>query len=405
LNLKNSAQCDKRILLVSSSPFPYGSGANSNFLTNFAVGLKKNNYDIELLIQYKLENGIRNFQEIKYSGCGGYEHKIKIIDSVRSLLSNIFSPTFYLVKNKKPINCVITFQNDFIETVFLLIACKILSIPYIHIQVDFYDWETFSQNKGGIKKKIRYANYTLRHNFLSRFYDGAIVLSSFLKNHYISKGLSEEDVLLQPHLVDVENFKDARITPIFQNEITYFGVLGSLNHQNGITDLMIAFQELVKKKYKAELLLIGGSVDDYKYCRTKAKELDIQAKIRYFDKVPYTELAGIMKQCDAFILARPASTEGIAGFPTKIGEFLSSKRPMIVTKYGDIPIYFKDEVNALLANPSDPSSLASKMMYLIDNKEKAIKMAENGYKWVIDNIEYITSGKKIVVFLSRFIKS
>lgn len=399
----NNTHVGKRIFLVSPSPFPYGTGANSNFLTNFAVGLKRNNYDIELLIQYQPRNGTRKFQEIKYCGCGGYKHKFKIIDSVRSLLSNIFFPTFYLIKNKKSINCAITFQNDFIETVFLLIACKILSIPYIHIQVDFYLWETFRKNKGGIKKRIRYINYFLRHNFLSRFYDGVIVLSSFLKNHYISMGMKDEDVLLQPHLVDVENFKEARISPIFQNEITTFGVLGSINHQNGITDLFVALQKVVEENEKVELMLIGGSEGDYDYCRTKAKELDIQAKIKYIEKVPYTELAGIMKKCDAFILARPASTEAIAGFPTKIGEFLSSKRPMIVTKYGDIPIYFKDKVNALLANPGDPSSLASKMIYLLNNKEKVIRMTENGYAWVLDKIEYESSGRRIGIFISSFI--
>lgn len=402
LNSINYTQDDKRFFLVSSSPFPYGTGANSNFLTNFAVGLKKNNYDIELLIQNQPRNDIGIFQGIKFQCCGGYGSKLSIFNSIISLFLNIFLPPYHLHKNRNFIKCVITFQNDFIETVFLLLASKILSIPYIHIQVDFYDWKTFGRSKRGIKKKIRYLNYSLRHNFLSRFYDGAIVLSSFLKNHYISMGMKDGDVLLQPHLVDVGNFKEARISPIFQNEITTFGVLGSINSQNGINDLFVAFKKVVNENEKVELLLIGGSEDDYADCRTKTKELDIQTKIKYIEKVPYTELAGIMKKCDAFILARPASTEAIAGFPTKIGEFLSSKRPMIVTKYGDIPIYFKDKVNALLANPSDPSSLASKMIYLLNNKEKVVRMTENGYAWVLDNIEYESSGRRIGIFISSF---
>lgn len=390
--------------MVSSSPFSYGTGANSNFLTNFAVGLKKNNYDIEILIQHQSLNDTGFFKGIRFHCCGRYGSNQSVFNSVRSLFLNIFLPPYHLHKNRKYINCVITFQNDFIETVFLLIASKIYHKPYIHIQVDFYDKKTFSRKKKGLKNEIRYLNYSLRIYYLSKFYDGAIVLSSFLKNHYISMGMNADDVFLQPHLVDIENFKEARMSPIFRNKITTFGVLGSINHQNGITDLFVAIQKVVDENYKVELMLIGGSEKEYDYCRVKAEELNIHEKIKYIGKVPYTKLAGVLKNCDAFILARPDSIESIAGFPTKIGEFLSSKRPMIVTKYGDIPIYFKDEVNALLANPSDPTSLATKIKYLIDNKEKAIKMTENGYKWAIDNIEYIASGKRIGTFLNRFIR-
>lgn len=401
MNSNNNAQCEKRILLVSLSPFPYGTGANSNFLTNFSVGLKKNGHDIELLIQNQLKTEREEFQEINYRGCGGYGSRSKVINTLRSRFLNIFFPSLYLFRKRKSINYVITFQNDFINTVFLLISSKILSKPYIHIQVDYYDWETFSRNKGGIKKRIRYLNYSLRHNFLNRFVNGSIVVSTFLKNHYVSLGIKEENVLLQPHLVKVDNFDEVRREPIFQNEIISFGVLGSINHHNGITDLLVAFKEVTDKNDKVELMLIGGSEQDFNYCKEKAKELHLPGKIKYIGKVHYTKLAGVMKKCDAFILPRPASTEAIAGFPTKVGEFLSSKRPMIITNYGDIPVYFKDQYNALLANSSDPGSIAKKITYIIEHPDKAKEIAQNGYNWVVNTLEYISSTKRIGLFLDN----
>ena len=392
----------KKILLVSMSPFTYGAGANSNFLTNFSLGLKKNGFNIEILIQNHSKKK-RDFQEIRYSGCGGNGSKSNIKNIIQSSFLDIFFPPFYLLKYKNNINSVITFQNDFLYTVLLLITCKLLSKPYIHIQVDYYDWPTFSRKRKGIKSRVRYLNYLLRHNYLSRFVDGSIVLSTFLKDHYISKGISAKNILLQPHIVDVQNFIEARDTPMLQKEKITFGVLGSINHHNGITDLLLAFKEVVKKKNEVELLLIGGSGKDFHYCKELANELKISGKIRYIPPVTYNELAGVLKQCDAFILPRPATKEAIAGFPTKVGEFLSSKRPMIITNYGDIPLYFKDKFNALIANPSDPASLTSKMLYLIDNKEEIIEIAEKGYNWVLETIEYTSSGKKIGAFLSKFI--
>jgi glycosyltransferase involved in cell wall biosynthesis len=271
--------------------------------------------------------------------------------------------------------------------------------------VDYYDWESFNKDgKGGFNKRISYINYKWQHNFLLKFFNGGIVLSRFLRDHFVKLGLKEEQVCLQPHLVDMKNFEEVKNTPIFSQEITSFGVLGSINHFNGITDLLIAYKNVSEKRQDVALVLIGGSEDDYKYCKDVAQKHQIKGRIDYVGKIHYNELAGIMKKCDVFILPRPATKEAIAGFPTKVGEFCSSVRPLIITNYGDIPLYFKDKYNALLANPGDPPSLASKMLFVLENREEAKKIAENGYQWVVDTIEFKIGAKKIDEFLGNYIK-
>ncbi|NOU48463.1 MAG: glycosyltransferase [Bacteroidales bacterium] len=405
MNSSDNSQISKRILLVSLSPFLYGTGANSNFLTNFSIGVRLSGYFIELLIQDQSINDAGEFQGVQYKGCGGYRTRFKFINSLSRIFANIFFPSYHLFKKKNSIDCVLAFQNNFLYNVFLLITCKLLSKPFIYIQVDHYNFASYNTSRIGFRKRIKYLNYKLRYNFLSRYISGAIVLSHFLKEHYLSLGIREENIFLNPHLVNVDIFSEALNTQIFTNETISFGVLGSINQRNGIVDLLIAFKFVTERYDKVELILIGGSEQEFDFCRKKSKELMIPDKIRYIAPVHYTKLPEVMKKCDAFVLPRPASIEAIAGFPTKVGEIMSCKRPIIITSFGDIPIYFEDKNNALLTNPGDPKSIASKMLYVIENQNECLQIAQNGYNWIINTIEYKAAGKKIGEYLSKFIQN
>ena len=46
------------------------------------------------------------------------------------------------------------------------------------------------------------------------------------------------------------------------------------------------------------------------------------------------------------VLARPDNIQAKGGFPTKLGEYLATGNPVVVTKVGEIPNYLIDGVNA-----------------------------------------------------------
>ena len=69
--------------------------------------------------------------------------------------------------------------------------------------------------------------------------------------------------------------------------------------------------------------------------------------------------------CNAKLLAlaRPDSIQAQGGFPTKLGEYLATGRPVVVTKVGEIPDYLEDGVNAFLSDINSGYSL----LYFNDN--------------------------------------
>lgn len=66
----------------------------------------------------------------------------------------------------------------------------------------------------------------------------------------------------------------------------------------------------------------------------------------------------MLKNAEALVLDRPNSLQAQYGFPTKLGEYLLTGNPVVVTKVGDIPLYLKDGVSALLSEDRNPKEFA-----------------------------------------------
>ena len=98
-------------------------------------------------------------------------------------------------------------------------------------------------------------------------------------------------------------------------------------------------------------------------------------------------------------LARPSSLQSAGGFPTKLGEYLSTGNPTIVTSVGDIPLYIEDEKHAFLVPPDDNHAFAERIKYVLNNYEYAMKVAENGKSLVYDTFNYRVQAERIHDFL------
>jgi len=70
-----------------------------------------------------------------------------------------------------------------------------------------------------------------------------------------------------------------------------------------------------------------------------------------------------------------------------------------MTNVGDITDYFTDGKELMIAEPDNPESVAMKILYLIKHKEESKVIVEKGYKWTIQNLDYIITSKRILTFM------
>jgi glycosyltransferase involved in cell wall biosynthesis len=101
-------------------------------------------------------------------------------------------------------------------------------------------------------------------------------------------------------------------------------------------------------------------------------------------------------------LARPRSLQAQGGFPTKLGEYLATGNPVVVTKVGDIPLYLTDNETAFLAEPNDVDSFAKKIEFVLSNPDIAMKVGEAGKRLTQEVFNYKYQANNIVEFISSF---
>lgn len=98
-------------------------------------------------------------------------------------------------------------------------------------------------------------------------------------------------------------------------------------------------------------------------------------------------------------LARPTSIIADAGFPSKLTEYLSTGKPVLVTQVGDIPIYLKDNENAFLSEPDSAEAFADKLRYILNNYEYALKVGIEGKRLTETIFNYNFQAVRMLEFI------
>ncbi|MCD4747638.1 MAG: glycosyltransferase family 4 protein [Bacteroidales bacterium] len=175
-------------------------------------------------------------------------------------------------------------------------------------------------------------------------------------------------------------------------------ILGLLQEKkDGIDDLFSAFAIVLKDFPNTHLLIVGDVASNtiIPHLKNEAEKLGILNSITFTDLVDFRLVSGLINSCDILVLARPNSTAYEAGFPTKLGEYMATKKPVVLTRVGDMGKYFGNGNNVVLVEPERVDSIANGISLLINNKLLRDEIGENGFKWMIRNLEYKTVAKRL----------
>ena len=129
--------------------------------------------------------------------------------------------------------------------------------------------------------------------------------------------------------------------------------------------------------------------------------LGIKKSVVFTGIVSAAEMPQILKNAAVLALDRPESLQAQCGFPTKLGEYLLTENPVVVTKVGDIPLFLKDGETALIAEERDPQDFSSKLIWALQNAEEASKIGKAGALVAMREFNYLNETKKIIDVIKR----
>lgn len=211
-------------------------------------------------------------------------------------------------------------------------------------------------------------------HILPKLFDGAICISDVLVDFWKEHGRKGVPILKLPILVDVEEVEtDQGLRSQVSSGRPYVCYAGGMTEtKDGVNTLRKAMDGV-----DAELIMVSGKTHE--------------------------EAISIMKNADCLVLARPDSLQARAGFPTKLGEYLATGRPVVVTKVGEIPRYLEDGVNAYLAESGSAESVREKILEVLKDSERAERIGAAGKEVAKRCFDWRVHAEELRAWLKQFI--
>ena len=229
---------------------------------------------------------------------------------------------------------------------------------------------------------------------------GLFVISEPLKKYYGQLGLDNSKIEIINMIVDSSRFANIEKTRCKDRYIAYCGTAS--NNKDGVDELIRAFAIVTKHISDVKLYIIGKTPSKEQLFGNLelVKNLGVEDKVVFTGMVKAKDMPRLLKNAEILALDRPDNLQAKYGFPTKLGEYLLTKNPVVVTSVGDIPKFLKDRESALIAKPSKADDFASKLIWLLTHKEEGIRIGYAGYKVAREHFDYFTETKKIVDFMN-----
>ena len=232
-----------------------------------------------------------------------------------------------------------------------------------------------------------------------KLFDGVLVISTFLEKYYASRIRKGAGILRIPILVDTEQIKPGEFRQIKgQKHIVY---AGNLKHPGEVSSLIEAYSMVAVKYPEWNLQIIGDApkTDMLARMRKMAAELSLEGRVEFTGMVRRDEMPVYLGKAGVLALPRPSGIFSTAGFPTKLGEYLATGKPVVVTSVGDIPLFLEDRVSAYLVPPDDPEAFAQKLDEVLANYDQALQVGQKGREVAIHEFDHRSNCKKIVEFV------
>lgn len=240
----------------------------------------------------------------------------------------------------------------------------------------------------------------LRVRVANNLFHGSVVINQQLLN-YMKKELNDKKLnIIVPVLV--EDFKRKEKLPI-KNTIVYTGTYRE--RKDGILTILKSFAEINTKYQDFKLVLTGSpqrSKDYKKIVKTIAAN-KLESQIIFTGYLSEEDLWDELFTARMLIITKPENRQNFYNFPTKMGEYLISGRPVISTRVGVVGEIMEDNINIIFTRYNS-SDISKKMEFVINNPELATKIGNKGREFALSNFNYLVHAERMLNFFSDNLK-
>ena len=375
-----------RLAIINTLPIPSGQ-ASVNRLLSYAKGLVELGDQVKVYSSaYVKENAKGEIGGVLYTNYGDGKGSLALFKSLVGVLKRVL--------NEKD-DAIILVSNSLLLIYPVVLACKMRGIKVIQEKSEF----PFVLMKKGLLAKCWAWFYT---STTYKLFDGLIVMTKPLMDYFATKVRKGCKLIEVPMTVDLDRFaiKKSQETK-YGDYIAYCGNMAG--NKDGVMNLIDAFDIASKQLQNVNLLLIGGSTtpEDLVEIKDFAKDKG-EGRIIFYGKAMREEIPNLLVNAKALALARPSCLQSTGGFPTKLGEYLATSNPVVVTAVGDIP-RFLNESNSFIVEPDNNKAFAERLLKIFNNYSAAQEIGKKGRELAEQNFNYKVQAPKIHDFIKSLL--
>jgi glycosyltransferase involved in cell wall biosynthesis len=222
---------------------------------------------------------------------------------------------------------------------------------------------------GKASAKLVSTFYNMFGLLIARFADLVFVINSDSKTLLLKQGISSEKIVKTSNGVEMDN-----LTPVIDAKSFEACFLGRLVKYKGVFDILYVWKKVCQVIPNAKLAILGDGPEKESIVRV-IKELSLERNIVLFGFVFGSEKLSLLKSAKLFLSPSYLESWGIS-----VAEAMSCGLPVIAY---NLPVYAEVFDDHIVTVPlGNVSSLAEKVVTLLNNTDLSQKIGEDGKKFV-----------------------
>lgn len=194
----------------------------------------------------------------------------------------------------------------------------------------------------------------------------AIVISQ--KHELVYKKICNKSCLFLviPILMDVSCKK---MVPLQTSKLTKITYAGALSKSNGIDFLLDVCIELMLTTNRFTFILFGPWISEQYRIQVgeKIKKNNLSDYVTILPAVSNDKAIVYLNSSDILVIPKIEDARSIGYIPSKLGDFLFTGKPVVVTDVGDVPNYVVDGINGFIVPPGNVKLFSKRLAVLIED--------------------------------------
>ena len=207
------------------------------------------------------------------------------------------------------------------------------------------------------------------------------------------------EIIEVPIVIDVG---EQDLTPYLHGEPMF--VYSASNAYSEVAAFIFRAMRLVWERYPQCSVTVTGMRADMVARMAKSEGLDAEiadGRIVIAGFVDRDRLIELYRAAAALLIPLADDDVSRARFPTKVGEYLASARPVVTTDVGEISRFLKDGETAYVARRGAVADYAAKLMDVLDDPERAARVGLAGRQLCTEDFLFSRQGPPLARLIER----